>query len=206
MYQSMEAMVAERTASLKAANEELTRLATRDHLTGLLNRAEWQRRLGGEWGRFQRYRFRLKRPFSVLFIDLDHFKSVNDTYGHQTGDDLLRIVGKILTTRLRAVDVCARFGGDEFVILLPETNVDEAKIVANKIIREFDAAWEEMYARLLAETQRPIQPSRRVGLSFGIAVSPETGDTSPDELLRKADQALYQTKESGKGRLTVSEP
>lgn len=205
MYQSMEAMVAERTASLQAANEELMRLATRDHLTGLLNRAEWQRRLGGEWDRYQRYRMRLKRPFSVLFIDMDHFKDVNDTYGHQAGDELLIMMGQILSTRLRAVDVCARFGGDEFVILLPETTLEEAKIVADKILKSFEASWEEMYARLLAETQRPIAKGHRVGLSLGLAVSPETSDTSPEELLKKADQALYQAKESGKGRIAVAE-
>ncbi|GEM_PF-6920039 len=204
IYVLLENLVEERTSELKNANIELTRLATRDHLTGLLNRAEWQKRLGGEWDRYKRYKFKIKQPFSVLFLDMDHFKDVNDTYGHQVGDDLLKLMGTLLTERLRSVDVCARFGGDEFVVLLPETTGESAIIVAKKIHEAFEERWRNLEVQLTAETGRTLPEGRIVSCSIGVATSEEGSEDTPDDILKKADLALYQAKDTGKRKISYN--
>jgi diguanylate cyclase (GGDEF)-like protein len=204
MYHQMEVMVAERTASLTEANKELTRLATRDQLTGLLNRGEWQKRLESEWERYRRYQKGQKKPFTILFLDMDNFKDVNDTFGHQAGDELLLKIGSILSSKLRTVDTSARFGGDEFVVLLPETTSEDAKVVAHKLIEAFDAFWAEKECLLQSQTERNIPKGHEVGLSLGIATIPAETELSMDEFLAKADQALYAAKEAGKGQLAVA--
>jgi diguanylate cyclase (GGDEF)-like protein len=205
MYHQMEVMVAERTASLTEANKELTRLATRDQLTGLLNRGEWQKRLESEWERYRRYQKGQKKPFTILFLDMDNFKDVNDTFGHQAGDELLLKIGSILSSKLRTVDTSARFGGDEFVVLLPETTSEDAKVVAHKLIEAFDAFWAEKESLLQSQTERNIPKGHEVGLSLGIATIPTETELSMDEFLAKADQALYAAKEAGKGQLAVAQ-
>jgi len=204
MYHKLEEMVEERTASLKKANEELERIATHDHLTGLYNRMEWHRRLGGEWDRFRRYRMSINKPFSILFIDLDNFKMVNDSYGHQAGDELLIMLSDIMKTKLRSVDISARFGGDEFVLLLPETDAQSAQIVANKILLEFHEKLKTLMDNWTQKSSGVIPAYKYPGMSVGIAECPENVEISPDQLIQKADKALYAAKEAGKGKVVVA--
>lgn len=205
MYTRMELLVEEKTATLKKAYEELERIAIHDPLTGLFNRMEWTRRLGGEWNRFRRYGMNINKPFSLLFLDMDNFKMVNDTYGHQAGDDLLRLVAAILKTRLRSVDISARLGGDEFVVLLPETGRNNARIVAEKILAQFRADRDVFLEELKSRTNAEIPADKLPGLSIGIAECPEDGEISPEELLQTADRALYTAKQTGKDRVVVAE-
>jgi len=105
-----------RLVQLVRQREEWQRLAIRDPLTGLYNRYYFEDRLDGEFERAKRY----KRPFSILMIDIDDFKRINDTYGHDTGDDVLRKVGLVLRTKTRRSDTQVRYGGEEFVLIIPE--------------------------------------------------------------------------------------
>src|SRR6185503_8856200 len=101
-------------------------LAERDTLTGMHNRRAFDEYLNGEFARFERYR----RPFAVVLLDIDHFKAINDTYGHEAGDDVLRLLGAALRESLRDVDLAARYGGEEFAIILPETDASDGLAVA----------------------------------------------------------------------------
>ena len=163
--------------------------AFHDSLTGLASRALFLDRL--HHGLLQAVRTRTN--LTLLFIDLDHFKAVNDTLGHSAGDDLLITVAERLRHCLRASDTAARFGGDEFVVLLHATSADAASVVAGRIIDAIRA---------------PIVAGGRevfVGASIGIAAS-DWGTVSADELLRNADVAMYRAKRAGRGRYATFEP
>jgi diguanylate cyclase (GGDEF)-like protein/PAS domain S-box-containing protein len=168
----------------KEAEERIRYLADFDQLTGLPNRAQVTRRCGEELSRAQRHGHRL----ALLFLDLDGFKAVNDTHGHATGDELLKVVAHRLANSLRASDIAARQGGDEFVILLPEVGSDEAV--------------ERVADKLIAAVNRPVEVgglSLHVGVSVGLAVSPRDG-TTVDDLQRHADTAMYAAKAAGRNR------
>jgi diguanylate cyclase (GGDEF)-like protein len=163
--------------------------AFHDSLTGLASRALFLDRL--HHGLLQAVRTRTN--LTLLFIDLDHFKTVNDTLGHSAGDDLLITVAERLRHCLRASDTAARFGGDEFVVLLHATSADSATVVAGRIIDAIGA---------------PIIAGGRevfVGASIGIAAS-DWGTVSADELLRNADVAMYRAKRAGRGQYAMFEP
>ena len=163
--------------------------AFHDSLTGLASRALFLDRL--HHGLLQAVRTRTN--LTLLFIDLDHFKTVNDTLGHSAGDDLLISVAERLRHCLRASDTAARFGGDEFVVLLHATSADSATVVASRIIDAIGA---------------PIIAGGRevfVGASIGIAAS-DWGTVSADELLRNADVAMYRAKRAGRGQYAMFEP
>lgn len=163
------------------------RLAITDELTDLYNYRYLQQRLDGEIGRAGRY----SKQLSFLMIDIDDFKSVNDSYGHLVGDGVLSELGRVLKTAVREVDVVARYGGEEFSVLLPETDASGAFIVAEKIRemvslnRFFDAEGE---------------PSIHVTVSIGVANLPLHAEDK-ESLLRQADDALYQAKAVGKDRV-----
>ncbi|HUB09189.1 MAG TPA: sensor domain-containing diguanylate cyclase [Myxococcales bacterium] len=168
--------------------EELT--VVDDH-TGLFNSRYLYRQLEVETVRARRF----GHPLSIVFLDLDHFKTVNDTYGHQLGSQLLREVGSVLLSTLRAIDVATRYGGDEFVVLLPETDRAQAKLAAERLRQ----AMGERY--FLKDHGLAV----RITASFGVATFPDDA-SSADELMRKADMAMYQVKESGRdGVRLVSE-
>ncbi len=180
----------ERHALLRALEESRARerhMATHDPLTGLPNRALFGDRLGQAVGAAAR----TKRSVAVLFVDLDHFKEVNDNFGHDVGDIYLKSVAQRIQKGLRASDTLARFGGDEFVVLCTTLGQpDDAELVAEKIV----GALEE-----------PIDlggASRQPSASIGIAVHPRDGESAGD-LLRSADQAMYEAKQSGRGRYCV---
>jgi diguanylate cyclase (GGDEF)-like protein len=163
--------------------------AFHDSLTGLASRALFLDRL--HHGLLQAVRTRTN--ITLLFIDLDHFKSVNDTLGHSAGDDLLIAVAERLRHCLRASDTAARFGGDEFVVLLHATSAEAATVVAGRIIEAISA---------------PIMTGGTevfVGASIGVAAS-DWGTVSADELLRNADVAMYRAKRAGRGQYAMFEP
>lgn len=168
-----------------AARRELYKHATHDGLVGLANRAEFHRRA-------QTLEIMGERPYAMLLIDLDHFKEVNDTAGHATGDELLRRIGGVLKDAVRKQDLAARLGGDEFAILMHDCSAaDAAKVAANVLER----------IRSFALTAGPRR--RRMSASIGIACSADLC-TSPGKLLEAADQACYVAKRGGRNRIEVA--
>lgn len=164
-------------------HEEIARLAVTDGLTGLYNHRAFQEKLSEETNRAERY----FKTFSLIMLDIDHFKSFNDTYGHQTGDLALKEISKIIRNELRTVDFPARYGGEEFIIILPETSVDGALIVAERI------------RRAVAEHQFMSESGERLLLtvSAGVACYPDDA-ASKEDMIKKADQALYLAKDRGR--------
>jgi diguanylate cyclase (GGDEF)-like protein len=162
------------------AHEKLRALAYQDPLTGLLNRRAMARVLEREFKRFERY----GTPLSVAFLDLDHFKQVNDHYGHDIGDDLLRYVSAHLQRMTRETDVVARFAGDEFVIILPNTNLK----YAHKFVERHQAFF-------LKNPMNMGSVSIPISISSGVATAQDPAISDSTSLLKKADQILYQAKE-----------
>lgn len=174
---------------LKDANDKLRELAIRDELTGLHNHRYFQDQIENEMTRSVRY----KRPVSLLLLDLDFFKKVNDTYGHPAGDHVLRETAKTLQKLVRQSDVVARYGGEEFAIILPETATSSAKVLAQRVRRGI----EQM--QITFEKQ-----SIPITVSIGLAGSDmsEEGITKT-ELISRSDQALYQAKHEGRNRVAL---
>ncbi len=164
-------------------------LSVRDELTGINNRRHFQQMLQMEWKRAVRFR----RMLSLVMIDVDHFKAYNDTFGHLQGDVVLRQIGALLKRNLREVDTVARFGGEEFVLLLPDTDKHGATAVAEKVRLLVDEH------HFLTEKHRQ---TRRITISSGVATFPD--DVSEmDDLIDHADIALYRAKELGRNRVEV---
>ena len=161
--------------------------ALHDALTGLPNRDAYNQKIHDELIRWRRY----KRPLCVAVVDVDHFKRFNDTFGHQTGDRVLKIIGKILRQRLREVDFIARFGGEEFVIILPETSTEAAKEVLDSIRKSLAKAPFKF-------KDEPVS----ITASFGLTEFAE--QDSSETAFARADQALYQAKSQGRNQVSVS--
>ena len=172
----------------KVAEERMEKLAYLDHLTGLPNRLLLKDRLEQALSGARRHQQRL----AVLFMDLDRFKSVNDTYGHGVGDQLLTEVADRISATLREEDTVSRVGGDEFVVVLPQVNdVRHLETVAHKLISALSAPY-DIDGTLV-----------RTSTSIGIATYPETG-TSANALIKAADKAMYQAKKAGRGQYRFS--
>lgn len=162
-----------------AAHEKLRLLANRDPLTGLFNRRVMEDILKREFARAIRY----KKSLSVIFIDLDDFKNVNDTYGHDQGDDLLKYVAEQLIKMSREIDVVARFAGDEFVVILPETSSENAENLMSRFV--------------LYLSKHPLKKGKisiAAAISFGVASTEDKSIKDPLQLLKKADKKLYRLK------------
>ncbi|MBJ6136268.1 sensor domain-containing diguanylate cyclase [Marinobacter litoralis] len=175
----------------KALEQELEELATKDSLTGLLNRRELSRVLAEELERAHRYH----RSLAVLWIDFDHFKKVNDSFGHAAGDQVLSTAGWVLGSSVRAVDSVGRFGGEEFVVVLPEMGQPEALETAERL-------------RQAVRHKPVILPSGEcvsVTASIGVAVYPVHGSNA-DELSAEADKAMYRAKMQGRDCVAIAQP
>jgi diguanylate cyclase (GGDEF)-like protein len=168
-------------SQLRQTHERLELLATHDPLTNILNARTFARALAHELGRNRRY----GRPLALIYLDLDDFKAVNDAHGHATGDAVLRLVADAMRGALRQADVVGRLGGDEFGVLLPETDGTVAHAAAT---------------RLAAGIRTVFRGTPSVTASIGLVAVSGT-EAGTDELLRKADEAMYAAKHAGKDRV-----
>lgn len=165
-----------------------------DPLTKVYNRRYLDRRLDEEVARSKRYSLEL----SVLMLDIDHFKRVNDTYGHQVGDVVLSTLGSLVKTSLRELDVVARYGGEEFLVICTNTGIDGAALVAERLRRLVESLQVEIPDG--AGGNQTI----RISISIGVA-GLNTSIDSKDKLVQAADRALYRAKEEGRNRVIVNE-
>ncbi len=170
-------------------NRELKRQSIVDSLTGTGTRNFFMQRLRAEVRRAHRY----GRPTSLIFLDVDHFKEINDSYGHLQGDEVLRELGPVFQRNLRDADVLGRYGGDEFVLLLPETTVEMARDTAEKLKRSV----EDHHFRNLDDPEQPVAVSISVGLA---ALEPGQDE---ERFLQVADSALYAAKKQGRNRVAT---
>ncbi len=166
---------------------QMETMAKFDALTGLANRRNFQTRLDEAMARHKR----AGRTFGLVLTDIDHFKSVNDTYGHPVGDEVLRHVGRVFREGLREVDLPARYGGEEFVLILEDTDLEGARQVADRL--------REAISELEFQTDQGLL---QCTISMGIAMGPWDSD-EPHELVDLADQALYHSKENGRNRVSI---
>jgi diguanylate cyclase (GGDEF)-like protein len=174
---------------LKEANEKLRELALRDGLTGLYNHRYFQELLGNEMSRAERY----KKPFSLIMLDLDHFKKINDEYGHPIGDIVLKEVSKEINNTLRESDIAARYGGEEFAVVLPETDLKGAALAAERIRKAVE------HLEIEANGRR-IDATISVGATcYHISV----GNKNKSEVLSAADNALYNSKNTGRNKISI---
>ncbi len=176
--------------ALVSRSQKLLHMATSDHLTGLFNRGYVDDRLAIELGRARRY----GKQLTIAVIDVDRFKSLNDAHGHSAGDRVLRKIGSILRDSCRQSDTVGRYGGEEFVVILPETDIEAAQ---QKV---------ELLRELLAST--PIELATRrekveVTISAGLASFPIDGEDAA-ELLTSADERMFQAKREGRNRVVAS--
>ncbi len=167
---------------------ELKYIATHDALTGLYNRQVLEKQLNKDINRARRY----KRPLSVFMLDIDHFKSINDTYGHQVGDLVLGHFAELLTASIRKTDYAARYGGEEFVIVLPETVPVKAEEMAERLVRNIAD-----HAFVIAKNKQ-----LKITASLGIANFPEHGQFCQD-LIHVADKAMYSAKHAGRNQVAI---
>jgi diguanylate cyclase (GGDEF)-like protein len=183
--------------AIRANQEQLTLLAATDALTGLANR----RHLLGELERELRRATRSGHPLSVLMVDLDRFKSVNDRYGHAVGDAVLVAVASRCQGRLRATDLCGRIGGEEFVVLLPETDVDGAAIIARRLCADLaDTPIDTAAGPLAVTISIGVATHHPLHLQANSAAARDV--TGPAHaLLQRADEALYRAKAEGRNRV-----
>lgn len=169
--------------ALKKVNERLQEMSTTDPLMGIYNRLYFEKRLKYEFQRAARYRSSL----SLLMLDLDHFKQVNDRYGHPFGDFVLKRTAGLITEALRQVDIVARYGGEEIVIACPETDGKQILIVAERVRRKIEQA-----------EYRQGDTCIRITVSIGVGVFPADGVASESDLIKQADAALYRAKADGR--------
>lgn len=185
---SLEKTIAERTSELLQQNEKLEQLAITDPLTKVFNRRFFFELAEKEFKRAKRY----KHPLSVAILDADHFKNINDSYGHLIGDQILVNLAQICLENIRSVDIFARYGGEEFVVLMPEANCKAAVTTAERLR-------EKVINATLLDGSIDIM----VSISLGAACWNGKQDITLDTLLARADQALYRAKETGRNQVVL---
>jgi len=180
---------------LKQKNKQLEELlhkvnymAITDPLTGLYNRRHFHDVLTSEYERAKRY----TTPFSLIMLDIDHFKRVNDTFGHAIGDSILKEVSTILNSSIREIDTAARYGGEEFMVILPNTGKEKALVVAER-------------TRMMINQHTFSELDRNITVSIGISGMPDEKAESDEILVRCADFALYRAKQRGRNRTVTAE-
>lgn len=185
LNKNLEHKVEERTTELKLANERLSEQAMTDPLTKVLNRRAFFHKFNEEIDRASRY----KRPLILAMIDVDHFKHFNDTEGHVFGDEALRKIAQLFATNIRKSDAVGRYGGEEFILIMPETKIAPGKDILERLRNRIE--------------QTSFQGQRQeayLTVSIGLAAYPEDGASS-EALVQAADQALYAAKQSGRNQV-----
>ncbi len=181
---------------LRFTRRSLEEQSVTDALTGLKNRRFFDERLPEEFRRAQRY----SDPVSLMMIDLDHFKLVNDQHGHQMGDVVLRDASQVIKASVRDPDICARYGGEEFAVILPKTHLAGALTVAERVWRGLK---EKVYRQEVPAVGQTRVAEVRVTASLGLAFFPSKDITSAELLVKFADEALYQAKHSGRNNICL---
>ncbi|MBL9039147.1 MAG: diguanylate cyclase [Archangium sp.] len=174
-------------AQLLDENSVLRALSVTDGLTQVANHRAFQDRLRDEYRRAQRY----DDPLGLILLDVDHFKSVNDRFGHQVGDDVLKQIAHAVKLAIRETDFVARYGGEEFAVLLPNTHLAGALTVAERISHDV--------RRLQLGSDRAL----RITASFGVSGFPSRAVGSPEQLVKTADDALYRAKNEGRNKISL---
>ncbi|PJA77344.1 MAG: hypothetical protein CO150_01430, partial [Nitrospirae bacterium CG_4_9_14_3_um_filter_53_35] len=164
------------------ANIHLEKLATTDGLTGIFNHRYFYRRLDEEFNRAERYSI----PLSAIMMDVDSFKGINDTLGHRIGDRILKELAVVLKSKIRKSDIVARYGGDEFIILLPQTDRQGAEMEAHRVVRS------------IMDYQFESLPDSKIKVSYGISTYPNEQILKADDLVTIADRSLYTYKAKNK--------
>ncbi len=172
---------------LQSANDQLKHLSRTDRLTGLNNRGHWEEELKREYSRHRRY----GSTAALVMFDIDHFKKVNDTYGHQAGDKVIQAVAEVVRKEARDTDIAGRYGGEEFVILLPDVDSAGARLFAERLRQKTEALTVDYDGQVISFT-----------ISLGVA---DLAQSSNDhqQLIEWADHALYQSKRNGRNQVSV---
>lgn len=173
--------IEEKNEKLNKINEKLKEISDKDRLTGIYNRRKLEEILKEIYNKAQRY----NQAFSLTLLDLDHFKKVNDNYGHQVGDEVLKEVSSLLLDRIRTVDHCGRWGGEEFLIILPETDLESAVELAKRLRGEIE--------------NHEFTKVESITSSFGVSAYSDNKDI--EAIIKEADDALYKAKEEGRNRV-----
>jgi two-component system cell cycle response regulator len=188
--EDLQRQLQQKNTELEQALRQVEEMAATDPLTGLYNRRHFSKVIDQLFAEAQRY----TQDLSCVMIDLDGYKQLNDGFGHQVGDQLLVMAGKVISANMRRMDVAARYGGDEFVLLLPHAGNEEAAGVAQRIRDEYRLASGILLKR-----------NQGVTMSIGIASIRGNGPTHADQLVTLADAALYRAKDAGRNRITLSD-
>lgn len=198
-------------ASVALGSAIQAELAILDRLTMLYNRGYFQRRLTEEIARCRRY----KLTMSLIMLDIDHFKFINDTYGHPVGDEVLKTIAHILKKNTRIVDLCARYGGEEFIVMLPETDLKGALAVAERERKLVDisemggAVGKAEGLRKVVEGLEIATHEKKIRATISLGISawrfPVDKDVDGETLVKQADEQLYRAKESGRNRVCYPE-
>ena len=173
--------------ALEKANASLAQLSRTDRLTGLHNRGYWEECLKSEFARFQRS----KHPSTLIMFDIDHFKKVNDTYGHQAGDEVIRATSRTLLNAIRATDVAGRYGGEEFAVILTDTNAEQSLYLAERLRKKIEALHVHFEALEIRYT-----------ISLGVAQA-SADMTDHCQWIVAADHALYEAKHGGRNQAVI---
>lgn len=179
--------IAANRKALESANEELAMLSRTDRLTQLNNRGHWEECLIQEFSRYSRY----DTTCSVVMFDIDHFKKVNDTYGHQAGDEVIKIVSKVLQDNLRKTDIAGRYGGEEFGVILGNTDAESAVVFCERLRQQIEAL-------------EVVHDGRSIKFTISLGISQALESTEDYKAwLEQADQALYASKEGGRNQTNI---
>ncbi|HFQ13829.1 MAG TPA: diguanylate cyclase, partial [Gammaproteobacteria bacterium] len=178
----------EEIEALRRQLEEEREQSLRDALTGLANRRAYDQAIADELARFQRY----GSVFVLAVWDVDHFKSINDTYGHAAGDKVLKIIAGLIARNTRQTDMVARYGGEEFVVIMPETGIEAARVSLDKV-------------RGLIEDCAFHFRGQRVVITASCGLTASRPEDTPESIFRRADSALYRAKENGRNRCEAAD-